>query len=202
MACRRQDQAELSLGDGGFFAIFLEAMLAAHKRYWDKYGEDAYCVRSVSRANLIRDFAVDELRKGLDGRPLVRIIDENQTAYIYIGIDWMIVVHKLHEDFTIALNDNQVSLGLNDNQPVQSGLPGIPDEATVLQLGYVETLADRFAPQVFLVCPNGHAPAWVIPLKPSVPPTPQEITPDDPAGDPDRVRVRINNKDLEQGSKQ
>lgn len=199
MPFRRQEHAESSLGGAGFLGLFHAAVMDGVGRYWGKYEDDAYCTRPMSRANLIRDFVVDELKRRFHRAPKVKIIDENQTTFFCIGNEWLVVVHKLHDDFTVSVNQNQISLGLNENE-IQYALP-LPDEATVLQLGYIESLADRLNPQVFLVCPDGTSPAWVIELKPSAHPEPKEIGPAPPSPEPKRVQVRAP-KDRESENKQ
>ncbi len=191
MAVRRRDQAEHDLGGRGFFPEFHASVVAGISRYWEKYESDAYCTRPHTRASLIRDFIVDELKIRIDGKPRVRILEKNQTTYFCIG-NWVVVVHKLHDDYTITLNRTQIALELNGNFSVQLELPEISATATVLQLGYLESLADRLMPQVFLVCPDGSTPAWFLELKPVEGPEPVEITPED-KGAPDSgvVRVRV-----------
>lgn len=67
-----------SRGQAGYFDTLLSAVLAGNQRFWTKYEDDAHCLRTMTRANTVRDLVVDELRKGVGGRK-VHVVDQNQV---------------------------------------------------------------------------------------------------------------------------
>ena len=122
---------------------------------------------------MVRDLAVNELRRELDGRRGVQIVDGNQTTLICVGQNWVIQVHKLDEAGDIARNFTQLAIDLRDGAIPQQLLPNLPPEATVLFLGHVET-GDIDHPDVRLVFPG--VERWSIGLLDDEPAV-EEITP-------------------------
>ena len=96
------------------------------------------------RAGLLRCFIADELKQRLDGRPSINIIERNQTTLFCIGKNWVLRIHKFDEGCRTAKNETQVCMNLNGNDLSVAGLPGIPESATVIFLGYIEIVAHRF----------------------------------------------------------
>ncbi len=154
---------------------------------------------------MIRDLVVDELRRLLDGRPKIHILDENQTALFCIGQNWTVQVHKLDAANQIARNFNQTSMDLRRNVVPELTLPGVPPKATVLFLGYVENLSDPKCPEIRLCCPGEvDDETWVIQLGSALPEQPKDITPDMPRSDPNegtRVVAKSQSADRKRNNK-
>lgn len=162
MAVRGREVAEKELGP--LFDDFRNSISAAALHFWVKYSEDAHVFTTVCRANMMRCLIADEVKKALDGLPGIKIIEGNQTTVICIGQNWILKIHKFDEECHTATNDNQTSLALNDNDLELVQLPGMPETATVVFLGYIEILGDRLHPEMRLSCPDGDKPAWIIDL--------------------------------------
>jgi len=180
---------------GNLYDIFYNSVIKGYAYFWEHFGEHAYFLTIHTRARIIRDRVAQELRMSLSGKSEVNIVEKNQTTYFCIGKNWAIIVHKIHENGTVAINKTNLSINFNDNDR-QDDLPYIPSKATVLHLGYTETVPAN-EPQVRLACPNGESPAWVKEIKPSAPPEPViDITPVEPDA-PRRVRVIKKRTDKE-----
>lgn len=179
MATRSQELAKALLGD--LFPLFAEAVDAGNRHFWRTYVDDAHKYTSICRAGMLRCLIADELKKRLAGRPGIAIDDRHQTTMFCIGHDWVVRVHKLDAGSRSATNETQRSLDLNDNDLQDVDLPGIPPSATVLTLGYVESLGDQLAPEIQLTCPDGDAPAWTIDLGSYLPPKAVEVKPPEPS---------------------
>jgi hypothetical protein len=158
MAFRRQEVAERELAQ--YFQIFRAAVKAGYRRFWD--GDFVADLDKGTRARVIRDFVVAELRRQLDGQRQVYIDDTNQTALFCIGTNWAVQVHKLDECGEVSKNYTQLAMDLRRNTIDESLLPNIPSAATVLFLGYVDS--DIEHPEIWLACPGERNETWMIDL--------------------------------------
>jgi hypothetical protein len=191
MAVRSVESAQIELGS--YFEDFVSAIDAGTRHFWTQWAGDAHRITTCSRAGVIRCLIADELKQLVDGRPGVSIVEAQQTTTISIGPNWLVKIHKLDEGGQTAPNDTQARMDLDDND--LNCLPGMPDTATVVYLGYIEIVADRMNPEMLLVCPDGVRPAWVIDLRASLsaPPVPPiEIT---GGGDDGGTRVIVKRQD-------
>ena len=93
----------------------------------------------------------------------------------------------MDEGGTVATNNTQLRLSLDENDLAQVSLFGLPDSATVVYLGYVENVASPLNPEVWLICPDGENPAWEILLGTVEPPAPIELPPQPER--PDETRI-------------
>ncbi len=169
-----------------FFPIFHDAVISGNRLFWNLHAEQAYIFREGTRASMIRDYIVKSLRALLVEEKRTHIKDANQTTYFCIG-KWIIIIHKIKENETVAVNRTNLSMALNDNDS-QTAMQ-FSEESTILYLGYKEIVASRFEPEVLIACPDGAKPAWTMELKPRETPEPIEITPDTITPEPNRVRV-------------
>jgi len=192
MAVRSVELAHTQLGP--YFEDFVSAIDAGNRHFWSQYADDAHRLTTICRANILRCLIADEVKQRVDGRPGVAITEARQTTMISFGPDWLLMVHKLDEGDCTAPNDTQMCLSLNDND--LNGLPGIPESATVVYLGYIEIVGDRLNPEMRLVCPDGDQPAWVVDLRGSLsapPAPPVEVT--GGFGDDGGTRVVVKRQD-------
>jgi hypothetical protein len=162
MAIRGREIAEAELGQ--YFDDFRDAIVAGTAHFWTTYEADAHRITTGCRANMLRCFIADELKQRLDGKSGIKIIEDQQTTAICFGYNWLLKVHKFDEECHAAINRTQTCLDLNDNDLYDVKLPGIPENATVVFLGYIEILGDRLHPEMRLSCPDGAKPAWAIDL--------------------------------------
>jgi hypothetical protein len=162
MTLRRREIAEKQLGP--LFDDFRDSITAGTRRFWTRYEDDAHLFTTICRATMLRCFIAEELKMRLDGRPGIKIIEANQTTVICIGHSWLLKVHKFDEECHKAMNETQMCLGLSENDLHALPLPGLPESATVVFLGYIEILGERLRPEMRLSCPDGAKPAWVINL--------------------------------------
>ncbi len=175
MAIRSKDDCEGDIGE--LFPDLLEAVNKGNHAYWDMAEGYEDRLSASFRARGKFDLTVSELRSALDGRPGISIRLKNGSTDFHIKGKWLMKFHKFDEADSIALNTTQSSLDFNENVVEQLTLGEMPEE-TVIFLGYKDSIADRFAPDIQLTCPDGDEPAWVIELgKGSAPPPAIEITP-------------------------
>lgn len=175
MAKRTQDECRDGLGQ--HFGTLHDAVIAAIQHYWTSYKDDVHKHTAGSRAFLVRDLMNDELKQRLDKVPGIEIVPKGQKTLFCIGTDWVVQVHKLNAAAAHATNDTQACLFMAQNDLEQADLPGIPEEATLVVLGYRENVIERMTPEVLLTCPDGDKPAWIIDLGKGAQPSPgPEIT--------------------------
>jgi hypothetical protein len=171
MAIRGKAQAEKELSE--HFPSFINAVATANGHFWTTYAKDMHRTSGRSRANILCDWIGDELRKGLIGKTNIAFPDHYKTMSIAIGQNWYLRAHKLNEGGIVAVNDTQTCLAFVDNDLKDAVIPGFPDSATVIYLGYVENVSDPLSPRIILSCPDGagEEPAWAIELG-TAPPIP------------------------------
>lgn len=199
MAIRSVEQATKDLGP--YFDLYLKAVSIATSHYWSHYREDAHRTRNGSRANLLCDWIGDELKKLIAGLPEIGVVDRFDVACFHFGPEWAMKVHKLDAKGFSATNDTQTCLELNDNNLRAATIPGIPEDATYVSLGYIDIPAAPEFPEVMLVCPDGDKVAWSISLGRVTPPAPIEM-PREPEPEPEdgtRVVVKVPGKEENQG---
>jgi hypothetical protein len=192
MAFRGRDVAEKEMGH--LFDDFRGALTAAAQHFWVKYQDDAHIFTTICRANIMRCLIANELKKALDGRPGIKIIEGGQTTTICVGQNWVLKVHKFDEECHTAINDNQTSLALNDNDLGMALLPGMPETATVVFLGYIEIIGDHLNPEMRLSCPDGAKPAWIIDLGEPPPLPPADISKGGDGGSDGGTKVVVKPK--------
>lgn len=155
--------------------MFREAVARGHGRLWKR--DDILDLEPGTRSRVIRDYIASELRRLMDGRRGIHVIDGNQTTLFCIGQNWAVQVHKFDDAGDIAKNYTQASMDLRENVIDQACLPNVPEAATVLFLGYVNT-GDPERPLIRLYCPGSGDKTWMIDLGDgSTPEAVKEITP-------------------------
>lgn len=141
-----------------FFADFYTAMVEGHADYARQYARQAGLHRRNTRRDIIRDHAVDRLRKALEGRRGVHIRERYGTTHFHFSGRWLLIVHKIDDEHHIVPNRTELSLSLHEND---TGM--LFAGATTVFLGYLER-GDGV--QVLIVCPNGqHWPYWYLPIE-------------------------------------
>lgn len=121
--------------------------------------------RINTSASVIRDMIAHQIRSKavLEKHLNIRPIEKYGTTHFVIG-NWIIRVHKIHDDGSIALNQTQLAMSIDANYtPLQTDFLENP---TYLYLGYVPNLTNCSNPTIVLVCPNGNEPAWMLELLP------------------------------------
>jgi hypothetical protein len=185
MAVRPIEQAEREFA--AYFDCMRKAVSAANAHLWRTYADDMHRTSRRSRANMLCDWIGDELGKELIGKSGIQSINTYGVPSFAIDQNWLIRVHKMDEGGTVATNNTQLRLSLDENDLAQVSLFGLPDSATVVYLGYVENVASPLNPEVWLICPDGENPAWEILLGTVEPPAPIELPPQ--LERPDETRI-------------
>jgi hypothetical protein len=192
MAFRPKEQAERELAV--YLPLFVEAITEASRQFWKR--GDNHKLDPGTQTRALRDYVVYELRRVMDGKSKVKIIDENQTTFFCADQNWIIQVHKLDEGNEVAKNFNQTSMDLRSNKvPQETTLPNLPATATVVFLGHVPNIADPKCPDMRLFCPGPVGESWVIPLGIVPPEQSPEITPKTPPPEGPNEGTRVVAKD-------
>jgi hypothetical protein len=186
MAFRRRKQAKIELAE--FMPVFETAIADGYRRFWAR--DDITVLEKGTRSRVIRDYIAAELRIAFDGQRGVHIDDSNQTTLFCIGQNWAIQVHKLDDAGEVAKNYTQLSMDLRSNEIDQESLPNVPEAATVLFLGYVES-GDPEHPDMRLVCPGDAGKTWMIELGGAAPGI-EDITPIAAKGDEPGTRIVVS----------
>jgi hypothetical protein len=186
MAFRRRKQAEIELAE--FMPLFERAIGNGHRRFWS--GDNITVLEKGTRSRVIRDFIAHELRIVFDGQREIHVDDSNQTTLFCIGQNWAIQVHKLDDSGEVAKNYTQLSMDLRSNEIDQGSLPNVPEAATILFLGYVES-GDPEHPDMRLVCPGDAGRTWMIELGGATSEI-EDITPIAATGDQPGTRIIVS----------
>lgn len=141
--------------------IFYECILSGFNDYYRRNEGDTFNFRPTTRANMIYDYIISYLKKGLVNDSRVAFLNKNGLLTLMISDKYLIKFKKL--------NDNHKSSNVKTKQNTlflkQETLFDLPPSVTNIEIGYVLNKINSDIDGVFIVCPkNERENAWEIDL--------------------------------------
>jgi hypothetical protein len=149
-----------------------------------------------TQAGLIRDYIVEEIKREFDGEPGISHRTTRNLFLLNIRNRYLLRFKKFDRRLRTRNITTQLSLDFLLQQPLS--LPGMPDPATHLNVGYQPGLTISTS-TLWITCPDGRKVDW----KWDITETAEPIQFPQPSRQPDRrtrVRPRLSPDRVEVGS--
>jgi hypothetical protein len=154
-----RDQAETDLRP--YAERFLRCIREAVLQYLDEHGRLAYRYSKRTQASIIHDYMVDRIKAEFDGEPGVTWRLARNLFVLNVHNKYLIKLKKHDRAFKTSNIMTQLTFDWLTQKQLE--LPGMPDPATHLHLGYQPgyTLASS---TYVITCRDGSVIEWVWPL--------------------------------------
>jgi hypothetical protein len=149
------DQAQVDLEP--YIARLRRCVKDGISQFQADYGPRLYKIQLGTQAGLVRDYIVEEIKTEFDGEAGVSYSTTRNLFLLNVGNRYFLRFKKLDRRLRTRNIPTQLSLDFLLQQPLS--LPGMPDPATHLNVGYKPGLTLATS-TVWVTCPDGPALEW------------------------------------------